>query len=214
MPGKINHPKTSKNVHRLFVASGKVDASDGFHFIVGRMKSPSTTLNGKTLATPDPNRWAIYFNFLKLLPGGSSTEQWTLEVFGIKLGDDGTPSSKRIDSANIITISDRMPHADKGFFDVPTITWPNSLDETNLCTSNFNPYGTYSPSSPTAQDSISVTLRGGASQTASFYYEDPSSSFWASQFDNFDPPASASTLSVTVNGNKTLGGITFQNPAC
>jgi hypothetical protein len=204
MPGKVHHPKKDDKVRHLFVASGIAKASDGFQFIVGRLKSKddaSKILSGTTLPTPDRNRWAIYF---KVPIGGG--KDWTLEVYGITLGGDGkSASAQLIDEAKCITVADG--------FGGPNLSWPNDGDKTGLCPSNFNPYGTYTPTS--GADTLTAALSGGVAQSASFYYQDPSSGFWASQFDNFDPPSPASTsstLTVSISGITTptqLPGITF-----
>jgi hypothetical protein len=198
MAGKILHPKKlDVPVHRLFVASGITVVGDGFDFIVGRLKpaDASTPLPGKTLPLRAARAigvkcWAIYFNVPR-----SRGKYWTLEVYGITLSADGTTASAQlIDEPKPITMRNES-------FPVPSISWPNPDDLSGLCISNFIPYGTYTPTG--GADTLTAALSGGVGQSASYYYQDPSSGFWTAQFDSFNlptPPDTHSTLGVSISG--------------
>jgi hypothetical protein len=197
----IHHPRKDKQISLPFVASGLAPAN--VDFVYGRLRDQATgqILRGTTLAFPVPYRWAICFGRdPSFVPGNAHT----LEVFGVAIDGLGQSSIPWYDSVNLPKRTGPIP------FDI-AIGWPDS-NESDLCPSNFVPYGSYS-----TKGIIEVRLSGGASLTASSVQYDTLHGLWVAQFDAFNRPASPCNLDATlttstgVDTAPTKTGLVFQS---
>jgi hypothetical protein len=136
-----------------------------------------------------PQRWAVYFS--KNL-GQTAGKRYSLKVFGYGMADPTKPSLVWDPAAVDVDLDD------KERFEEPAIAWPDT-NETDLCASNFCPYGTY-----TIPGTITATLTSGSTSVPlSSLYQDTGAFFWSVQFNSPPDLTLTYTLAVTLTPTDT-----------
>src|SRR5262249_16645379 len=139
-----------KPVRQSFLASGSCQPE--VCQVVGRLIYNDHILcYGRPIPCAAPMGWALYFRKIHV---GQQHFQCTLEVVGLTLDPHGPVKVAPIDSPQTITVKTG------GSFGAD-IQWP-VMDESDLCPSNFTPYGNY-----TAPGVITAKLSGGHTADAS-----------------------------------------------